>query len=78
MQAHLLPCANQAQISNELQQHLVPYNDLQSMIAAISLLPSKSLQIFLYGNPRPDHIGRGILGNVVLVAKLKHNMNSIK
>lgn len=37
--------------------------DLQSVRAAASLLPPNPLQI-------PDLIGKGIVGNVVLVAKL--------
>lgn len=70
--AQLLPCTNQValQTSVKLQQHPVPYTDLQNMMAASSLLPSKSQANFSYDNSSPDHSGKGILGNVVLVAKL--------
>lgn len=51
------------------------------MMAAVSLLLSKSHASISYGNLNPDHIGKGILGNAVLVAKLtqqKHHSDEVR
>lgn len=71
MQAHCCPepAESACRSVGELQQHLVPYANLQSMVATASLLASKSHANFSYGSSSPDHIGKGILGNMVLVTR---------
>ena len=55
---------------DEQRQYLVPHSNLQSMVASASLPASKSHANVSYGSSSPDHIGKRILGNVVLVARL--------
>lgn len=48
----------------------MPYTNLQSTVTAASLPAAKSHANFSCGNYSPDHIRKGTLGDVVLVARL--------